>query len=90
MFLESSTGRWAVLQLPCCPSKQGERSENILQNLFHNLTPQTVLHIRTVFLQQRERAASAQFSDGSQDTKAKILHRLSKMTPSEQEKKNAE
>ena len=33
----SSTGRWAELQLPCCPSKQ-----NILQNLSHNLPPQTV------------------------------------------------
>ena len=39
---ESSTGRWAVLQLPCCPSKQGELSENILKNLFHSLPPQTV------------------------------------------------
>ena len=26
-----------------CPSKEGELSENILQNLFHNLPPQTVL-----------------------------------------------
>ena len=42
MFFESSTGRWAVLQLLCCPCKQGELSENILQNIFHNLTPQTV------------------------------------------------
>ena len=24
MFSESSTGSWATLQLPCCPSKQGE------------------------------------------------------------------
>ena len=24
MFSESSTGSWAELQLPCCPSKQGE------------------------------------------------------------------
>ena len=29
IFSESSTGRWAVLQLQCCPSKQGEISENI-------------------------------------------------------------
>ena len=42
MFPESSTGRWALLQLLCCPSKQGELSEHILQHLFHNLTPQTV------------------------------------------------
>ena len=34
MFSESSTGCWAVLQLPCCPSKQRELSENILHNLF--------------------------------------------------------
>ena len=38
MFSESSTGRWAELQLPCCPRKQGEFPENMLQNLFlHNL-----------------------------------------------------
>ena len=42
MFSESSTGGWAVLQLSCCISKQGEHSENILQNLFHNPTTQTV------------------------------------------------
>ena len=29
LFSEISTGHWAVLQLPCCPSKQGELSENI-------------------------------------------------------------
>ena len=41
MLSESSTGRWAGLQLPSCQlqCKQGELSENILQNLFHNLTP---------------------------------------------------
>ena len=33
MFSESSPGRWAVLQLPCCPSQQGELPENMLQNL---------------------------------------------------------
>ena len=37
LFSESSPGRWAVLQRPCCPSKQGELSENILQNLSHDL-----------------------------------------------------
>ena len=42
IFSESSTGSWAELQLPCCPSKQEELSENMLQNLFHNLPPQTV------------------------------------------------
>ena len=42
MFSESSTGSWAELQLPCCPSKQGELPENMLQNLFLNLPPQTV------------------------------------------------
>ena len=42
MFSESSTGHWAVLRLPCCPSKQGNLSENILQNIFHNPTPKTV------------------------------------------------
>ena len=35
--LNSSSGPWAVLQLPCCPSKQGELSENILQHLSHDL-----------------------------------------------------
>ena len=29
MFSDNSPGRWAVLQLPCCPSKQAELSENI-------------------------------------------------------------
>ena len=38
MFSGSSTGSWAVLQLPFFPKKQGELSENILQNRFHNLT----------------------------------------------------
>ena len=42
MFSESSPGRWAVLRLLCCPSKPGELSENILPNLFHSLTSQTV------------------------------------------------
>ena len=31
-----------VLQLPCCPSKQGELSENILQNQCNKLAPRTV------------------------------------------------
>ena len=39
IFSESSTGRWAELLLPCCPSKQGELPENMLQNLFLNLPP---------------------------------------------------
>ena len=43
MFSESYTGSWAELQLPCCPSKQGELPENMLQNLLRNLPPQTVL-----------------------------------------------
>ena len=42
MFSGSSTGRGAVLQLLCCPSKQGGLSENILQDIFPNLTPQSV------------------------------------------------
>ena len=42
MFSESSTGSWAELQLPCCPRKQGELQENMLQNLLHSLLPQTV------------------------------------------------
>ena len=42
MFSESSTGSWDELQLPCCPSKQGELPENMLQSLFLNLPPQTV------------------------------------------------
>ena len=43
MFSESSTGSWAELQLPCCPSEQWELPENMLQNLFLNLPPQTVV-----------------------------------------------
>ena len=42
MFCESSTGSWAELQLPCCPSKHGELRKNMLQNLLINLPPQTV------------------------------------------------
>ena len=42
MLYESSTGRWAVLHLQCCPSKLGKLPKNILQNLFLNLVPQTV------------------------------------------------
>ena len=42
MFSESSTGRWAVLQLPCCQSKQWKLSENILQNHRSKLQLQTV------------------------------------------------
>ena len=47
LFSEISTGRWAVLQLRSCPNKQDELSENNLQNLFHNLTPQIVNLWRT-------------------------------------------
>ena len=42
IFSESSTDSWAELQLPFCPSKQGELSENIFLNLLPNLPPQTV------------------------------------------------
>ena len=42
MFSESSTGSWAELQMPCCPSKKEELPENTLQNLLHNLPPKTV------------------------------------------------
>ena len=42
MFSESFLGCQAVLQLTCCPSRQGELSENILQSLFNKLSPQTV------------------------------------------------
>ena len=39
MFFESSPGCWAVLQLHCCPSKQGELSENLLKNLRNKRPP---------------------------------------------------
>ena len=42
MFSESSIGCWGLLELPCCLSKQKELSENMLQNLFNKLPPQTV------------------------------------------------
>ena len=42
MFSESSTGHRAVPKLLCCQSKHRELSENNLQKLFHNLTPQNV------------------------------------------------
>ena len=43
MFSESSTRIWAILQLPCCSSKQGELSENTLQNLPHKLLQQKLV-----------------------------------------------
>ena len=43
MSSESSTGYWAVLQLPCCPSKKGELSENLLQNLRNKWPPHPVV-----------------------------------------------
>ena len=42
MFSESSPGCWAVLQLHCCPSKQGELKENLLQNLWNKWPPHMV------------------------------------------------
>ena len=42
MFSESSSGPRAVLQVPCCLNKQGELSENIIQNLQNKLPIQTV------------------------------------------------
>ena len=42
LFSESSTGCWAILQLPCCPTKQGEFLENILQNLRNKWPPHPV------------------------------------------------
>ena len=39
------------MQLPCCPRKQGGLSENILQDIFPNLTPQSVDQVQeNVFL----------------------------------------
>ena len=35
IFSESSTGSWAELQLPCCPSKQWELPENIIRKTFY-------------------------------------------------------
>ena len=43
MFSESSTGSWAELQLPRCPSKQVRLQENKSQHLLDNLPPQTVV-----------------------------------------------
>ena len=34
MFSDSSTGSWAELQLPCCPSKQGKLPKIMLQKPF--------------------------------------------------------
>ena len=50
MFSERSTDSWAELQLPGCPSKQGELSENMLQNLLLNLPPQTVRNRNNSYL----------------------------------------
>ena len=45
MFTQSSTGRWAVLQLPCCPCKQRELLENMLQNLRNKWPPYPVTNL---------------------------------------------
>ena len=45
MFSESSPGCWAVLQLHCCPSKQGELSKKLLQNLGNKWPPHVVEEI---------------------------------------------
>ena len=42
LFSENSSGSWAVLELPCSPSKQGELLENILQNLRNKWPPNPV------------------------------------------------
>ena len=42
LFSERSTGCWAILQLPCFPSKQGELSDNIVQNLRNKWPPHPV------------------------------------------------
>ena len=39
LFSDSSTVCWAILQLPCCPSKQGELLKNTLQNLWNKWPP---------------------------------------------------
>ena len=44
-FLTVPPGRLAVLQLPCCPSKQKELLENILQNLRNKWPPQPVVQV---------------------------------------------
>ena len=41
MFSESST---VVTQLPCCPGKQVQLSENLLQTLQNDLTVDSALH----------------------------------------------
>ena len=43
IFSESSTGRWAVLQLQCCPSRQEELSENIKTKHSHDLMNNPIL-----------------------------------------------
>ena len=49
MFSESSTGHWAVLQLPCCPSKQGgDFQTTYYENLRNKLPPQIFLGEGTV------------------------------------------
>ena len=48
MFPESSTGSWAELQLPCCPSKQGELPENCYKTFSSTCRPR--LYICTIDL----------------------------------------
>ena len=63
LFLKSSPGCWAVLQLPCCPSKQGEPLENILQNLRKKWPPHPV-HIITKTRARSNTQVSLLFQSG--------------------------
>ena len=49
MISESST---IVMQLPCCQGKQGELSENYLQNLRNDLMAESVLFRAPIKLNQ--------------------------------------
>ena len=48
MFSESSTGRWAALQLPCCPSKQGNFQRTFYNTFFTTWRP-TVVYLGLFF-----------------------------------------
>ena len=59
-FSESST---VVMQLPCCLGKQGELSENCLQNLENDLMADSLLYHNKTILQ----LYSSRWSQGSED-----------------------
>ena len=66
-FFVKSVYCWAVLQLPCCPSKKGELLENILQNLQNKWPPHPVKGFTIGLITLPQNLKSAQKLEGLQN-----------------------